>query len=78
MIIKTKNLKKAEEIYNNTIHTSTKLEPIKAFKLTDENDINNIIQNILKSQAKVFKNINIISKGEKCLLNEIYLKKEMF
>jgi len=63
--------KKVEEIYNNSIHTCTKVEPFKEFNFTDENDINNDIKKVLKSQTKVYKNFNCIRKGEKCLLNKL-------
>ena len=69
-----KGIGKAEEIYNNCIHSITKLEPVKAFFLKDEKDINQIIMNTLKSQNKVYKNFNIIQKGERVLLNETYSK----
>ena len=52
------------------------MEPIKAIKLTDAKKIETIISNIIKSQG--FKNYtynNSIIKGEKCLLNCIYIKK---
>ena len=50
------------------------LEPVKAFFLKDEKDISQIIMNTLKSQNKVYKNFNIIQKGERALLNETYSK----
>ena len=71
-------IKKAEEIYNNIIHSSTKIEPVKAFNFTDEDDINNVISNVFKSQKKFVNNFNIIKKGEKCLLKDLYIKKGKF
>ena len=70
-----KGIEKANEIYNNTIHTTTRIEPIKAIKFTDEEDINNLIANVIKSQKnKILKN-NAIQKGEKCLLSDLYIIK---
>ena len=70
-----KGIEKANEIYNNTIHTTTRIEPIKAIKFTDEEDINNLIANVIKSQKnKILKN-NVIQKGEKCLLSDLYIIK---
>ena len=50
-----KALEKAENIQNNVIHSTTKVEPIKAFNFKDQNNINNInnvIKNVIKSQKK--------------------------
>ena len=69
-------LEKAVKIYNNIIHTSTKMEPIKAIKLKESDLIEKVIKNVIKSQSD--KNIainDIIKKGEKCLLNNVYNKK---
>ena len=69
-------LNKATEIYNNTVHTSTKIEPIKAIKLKDEKIIEQVIKNIFNSQSNKLKNFeSIIKKGDKCLLNNIYIKR---
>ena len=65
-----KALEKAETIYNNTIHSTTKVEPIKAFNFKDQNDINNDIKNVIKSQKKIYEPIKM---NEKCLLNDIYI-----
>ena len=61
---------KAEEIYNNVIHTTTKIEPVKAFKFKKEEDINKLITNVIKSQNYVYKSYEGLKKGEKCLLND--------
>ena len=69
-------LEKANEIYNNTIHTSTKIEPIKAINFKDEKLIEQVIKNIIKSQSNKFGDYQyIIKKGDKCLLNNTYIKK---
>ena len=36
------------EIYNNNIHSSTKLKPVTAFNLKNEKEINDVIDNIKK------------------------------
>ena len=43
-------LLKAEEIYNNTIHSVIKIDPIKAFNFSKEEKINIVIKNAIKSQ----------------------------
>ena len=68
-----KELEKAETIYNNTMHSTTKVEPIKAFNFKDQNDINNVIKNVIKSQKKIYENFEPIKMNEKCLLNDIYI-----
>ena len=69
-------LNKATEIYNNSVHTSTKIEPIKAIRLKDEKIIEQVLKNILNSQSNKLKNFeSIIKKADKCLLNNIYIKK---
>ena len=58
------------------MHTSTKIESIKAIKLKDEKLIEQVIKNILNSQSNKIKNYeSIIKKGDKCLLNNAYIKK---
>ena len=69
-----KAIQKGENIYNNTIHTNTKIEPIKAFKLKDKNVIENVIQNIIKSQANKNNNKN---NSLKKVINP-YLMKHLF
>ena len=44
------------EIYNNNIHSSTKLKPVITFNLKNEKDINDVIDNI----KKIIENIKII------------------
>ena len=44
------------EIYNNNIHSSTKLKPVITFNLKNEKDINGVIDNI----KKIIENIKII------------------
>ena len=44
-------VEKEEEIYNNTIHISTKIKPIKAFNFTDEENL--LISNVIKSQKNL-------------------------
>ena len=68
-------IEKAVNIYNHTIHITTKIEPFKSFNFTEENYINNVISNTLKSQKFTNKIYFGIDKGEKCLLNECFLKK---
>ena len=69
-------LNKATEIYNNTGYTSTKIEAIKVIKLKNEKLIEQVIKKILNSQSNKIKNYeSIIKKGDKCLLNNIYIKK---
>jgi len=51
---------------------------VKTFNFADEDDINNVISNVLKSQKKFVNNFNIIKKGEKCLLKHLYIKKGKF
>ena len=59
------------------MHTRTKIEPIKSIKLKDEKLIEQVNKNILNSQSNKLKNYeSIIKKGDKCLLNNIYIKKE--
>ena len=67
--------KKDEEINNNTIYISRKLNHLRHLKFSDKNDINNDIKNVLKGQAKVYRNFNIISKGERCFLNKTFIKR---
>ena len=40
------------EIYNNNIHSSTKLKPLIAFFLKNENEIKDFIDNIKKNNRK--------------------------
>ena len=69
------DLEHANLIYNNTTHSSTKISPIKAFKLTKKKDINKVIENVIKSQINLNKNSDIVRKGSKALLcNNITLK----
>ena len=70
-----KAIDKATEIYNNTIHSSTKIELIKAFKFTNGEDINLLISNVIKSQKNKVLNNNAIQNGEKCLLSDKYILK---
>ena len=57
------------------MHTIIKIEPIKAIKLKDENIIEQLIKNMLKSQSKKLKIMNTVLKnGDKCFLNDIFIK----
>ena len=67
-----KALEKTVNAYNNIIHTSTKIEPIKAFKFLNKNEIDNLLKNVIKSQAKEYKNYDGLKYNEKCLLNDAY------
>ena len=54
----------------------TKIEQIKTMKLKDEKIIEQVLKNILNSQSSKLKNIEIIiKKGDKCLHNNIFIKK---
>ena len=68
-------LLKAGEIYNNTIHSIIKVEPRKAFNFTSEAEINIVINNVIKSQKYTIKYYDSLRKGEKCLLNNSFIKK---
>lgn len=59
------------EIYNNNIHSSTKLKPVFAFNLKNEKEINDVIDNIKKNNRK-YKSNNVIKINTKCLLSENY------
>ena len=52
------------------------VEPFSKFQSYDEEDINNVIKNTLKIQAKIYKYNNTINKASKCSLNETYIKKD--
>lgn len=39
-------MKKGEDIYNNIIHSSIKVELVKTFYFSEEEDINNLISNV--------------------------------
>ena len=70
------DLNKATEIYNNTVHTRTKIEPIKAIKLKDEKLIEQVIKNIINSQSSKLKNYeSIIKKGDNVYFIIFILKK---
>lgn len=58
---------KAVNIYNNTLHSTIKIEPIKAFYLRNKKILNRILQNILNSQINEKKDSSIIEKGSKAL-----------
>ena len=58
---------KAVNIYNNTLHSTIKIDPIKAFYLRNKKILNRILQNILNSQINEKKDSSIIEKGSKAL-----------
>ena len=51
------------------------MEPIKAFNFTIEEDINIAIKNVTKSQKYTIKYYDNLKMGEKCLLNNTFIKK---
>ena len=67
-----KALEKAVNAYNYSIHSSTKIEPNKAFKFSNKTEIDNLLKNVIKSQAKEYKNYDGLKYDEKCLLNDAY------
>ena len=54
-------------MYNNTIHSTTKISPIDAFKNRNKNITEQIIKNTEKSQLKFNNNVGL-NKNKKCLL----------
>ena len=65
----------ATNIYNNTVHSVIRLEPLKAFKLKSTKKINKIIENTIKSQININKDLIEIKKSSKALLCRNYDKK---
>ena len=55
-------------MYNNTIHSITKIEPEKAFKFKNKKMINKLIENVVKSQINISIHTIPVLKGTKALL----------
>ena len=62
-------------IYNNTIQSSKKIEPINVIKFTKKKDLNRVISNIIKSQINSVKDSIVIEKGSKGLFCNKFTKK---
>lgn len=71
-------LDKAFNIYNNTVHSTIKIEPIKALKIKKTKLINKIISNMIKSQIDENKNTIFVKKGSKGLLSSNFKKEGKF
>ena len=66
-----KALEKAVNAYNNSIHSSAKTEPDKAFKFSNKTEIDNLLKNVIKNKVKEYKNYDGLKYDEKYLLNVI-------
>lgn len=67
-------IEKAFNIYNNTIHSTIKIEPYKAFHFKKKKQLNRVIKNIIKSQLDINKNSAVVQKGSRGLLSNKFKK----
>ena len=53
------------KIYNNTVHSITRIEPILALKMKNKRQLQKVLENTIKSQINKNKECAIIKKGLK-------------
>ena len=62
------------KIYNNNMHSITRIEPILALKMKNKRQLQKVLENTIKSQINKNKECAIIEKGSKALLCRNFVK----